>query len=346
MVLPFLAPLFATAAATSATIGAAATIAGSAISARNNNRNNKRNVRAQQDLNEKNIAESRRADLLNHTRTLEAEKRDRARALSDQAMLRSQAISDRDEHRAYNDPAAARARAEAAGFNPLAVTDQSGGFVTAGTAVSPTNIAPASAVVPRLGRAVTQAYTGWGDTFSRVASLQMQKSQLELDNKRLEIQYLKAVQRPTKQGIYGVSKKSYTNNSLLSTTNPDGVAPSGADLLIDGNQVTVDQKTSGAEGFEERYGDIGSSIVGLGIGLKDVHWNNYLIKRRKDGVIDLRFLQDEYARKGIRPRARPYYLGGGSNLKKPPKISFKSLPNLGRHKDSFGKSTPRIQWYY
>lgn len=249
----FLAPLFATAASTSATIGAAASLAGSAISASNNSRNNRRNIAAQDRLNWQNIAESRRADALNHKRTLQAEKRNRRRA-----------IADRDEHRRYNDPAAARARAEAAGFHPLAVADQSGAFVTA-----PTNIAPAPAVVPRLGRAVTQAYTGWGESFSRIASLQMQKSQLELDNKRLEMQYKRQIQSPPKGGIYSQSTRGSSSkvDSENDPKNPFKINQD--DYNAFGLTLTPDPKISDAERIEERGGDLLQSLHGIAVFAKD-----------------------------------------------------------------------------
>lgn len=75
-------------------------------------------------------------------------------ALAAEKRGREYAAQDRDEFRSYNDPAAQRARLEAAGMNPLSGSDNSGGYVGNAGPMIPSSTQPGATVAAAAQAAV------------------------------------------------------------------------------------------------------------------------------------------------------------------------------------------------
>lgn len=186
---------------------------------------NDRNASAQERINARNIEEARRAERVNiaearRAQNISIHEANNARwhAAHQANVARAQLLADRAEHRAYNDPAAVRARIEAAGFNPLAYQDGSGTPVT-GSFAAPTEqaatVAPGSAVVPQLGASISTAFQGWGEAFTQASALSLQATELELQNRELTKQLERMTMRPRVPGRFERAKNANTRKSRL-----------------------------------------------------------------------------------------------------------------------------------
>ena len=159
--------------------------------------------------------QAREARAWNRTQIVEARKWDKTQVADQRRFETRQTIAaekrgerraarDRDDHREYNDPAAMRARLEAAGLNPMGlVGDQSGGFVSSGGAFVPSSVsgarsgaasaigatsATASATPAHVFAQQVSAANPFGDALVDAASAYSQARALEQEQALLQTQ--------------------------------------------------------------------------------------------------------------------------------------------------------------
>lgn len=174
--------------------------------------------------------------------------RDRAEALAAEERGREYARQDREEHRAYNDPSAVRARLEAAGMNPLSGADGSGDFVASSGSVMPTfaaagtpqyarsaiaeAVAASSGIAqgayaqyqapqispylrPDPGQQILSGFQSVTDAIYAEKEYELRKTQLEMEQERLTDLLERTTMRPTVGGLYdgnsGYSRRTSYN---------------------------------------------------------------------------------------------------------------------------------------
>lgn len=161
--------------------------------------------------------------------------RDRAETMAAEERGRQYAREDREEHRAYNDPSAVRARLEAAGMNPLSGADGSGDFVASSGSVMPTfaaagtpqyarsaiaeAVAASSGIAqgayaqyqapqvspylrPDPGQQILSGFQSVTDAIYAEKEYQLRKTQLEMEQERLTDLVERTTMRPTIGGLY------------------------------------------------------------------------------------------------------------------------------------------------
>lgn len=319
-------------------LAAGATLIGGLLGSASQSDANDANLQATRETNETNVALTRETNELAHQMEHEARAWDEQQAaianqIEDEryALERANDLSDLEDHRAYNDPAAARKRAEDAGFNPLTVNDQSGTQVGStasyGAVATPSGARAPALQTPQIGRHTAQAFEGWSEAFSQFSAQQIQMAKLDMQKQELEHRLREATVKENVGGIY--SQRSVTKRGKVPTTVASDPVPAGLPIRIGGQTFDPNQRFSDAEDVEQRIGDVGSAAYGLAVAGADLKFNNYILKRRDEGVIDLSFLKEEYDRKGKRPKARR-----DNFLTFPDKITEKELES----------TNPRIRW--
>ena len=154
-----------------------------------------------------------------------------------------------------------RRKAEKAGFNPLTALTSAPGSVVAGGQ-------------NYMGSAIADAALHLADGMQEKAAQEGEAQQLREENAELAKKVQDLTIRPRVGGIYSGNVATPSIRSALGV--PDESA--SGDLLSDGQPVSggrplraggvdVDKspRWSDAEDFETRYGDLGSSLIGLGI---------------------------------------------------------------------------------
>lgn len=161
-----------------------------------------------------------------------AERRSADRAMDTEERGRAYMEADRDEYREYNDPAATRARLEAAGYNAATGIDNSGGYMGAAGAIgsetfgagasAPSSFAPSSigaassGIAPGafatmmayqsegydIGSAVSQAFSNIQEGKYAQAELDLRTTQLDMENQRIAKLMEQATMRPINPGVY------------------------------------------------------------------------------------------------------------------------------------------------
>lgn len=234
--------------------------------------------------------ENRKTRRYNRRMAERADKRSRRRALRDRA-----------DHRAYNDPAAVRARLEAAGLNPLSGVDGSGAFIPGGSVITPGDAGPASAVgyatsgiaptafaemIPGQVMPVDQwggvegAFDALANGFYKSLEYDLRETQLEMEAQRLQQIVQRATINPVVGGVYGRGNggTGYANQSgQAGPTRPPvdllgfpdhGAARTSVDVA--GTEIAPHPGFSDAEALEQRYGDGVSLLYGFGVGSADM----------------------------------------------------------------------------
>ncbi len=151
-----------------------------------------------------------------------------------------------------NTPQGIRANAEAAGFNPLV-------FAGPGTGTG-------AGYTPQLSNPLAALGEGLDAHFAEREALKIQRAELDLENRRLEELVKRTTLTPPVPGIYGGA------NAGSKSSDPDVLRsdPSGDDLRVGGVKVVKDDRFSGAEDIETRYGDVASSVYGLTVAGADI----------------------------------------------------------------------------
>lgn len=185
---------------------------------------------------------------------------------------RADFVTDRRHLEVYSDPRNQRKRLEAAGINPL-------GLVTSGSTSGATQQATTVASggggggsQNTWGSAISNAFTSIGQAVHDVHSAKLRETELEQKYERLKELVDKTTFREPVGGIYA--------NPYLS---PDRGFRSDGPLDPAGNPVTntgiagglfkADPDYSDAELMEQRYGDVGSSVYGIGVAIADQAYN-------------------------------------------------------------------------
>lgn len=148
--------------------------------------------------------------------------------------------------RAASDPAVIRRKAEAAGFNPLLFTGQA--FGSSG----------AMAQTGQFGNAVQDASRMWLNHGIREQELELQRTQLQQENRRLT---MLAEERTLRPQIGGVFARSH-NQVLFPAVRPAGASAGGVDELTDG---TTDLGSTGAIVAPGREVDVAPYTSGPGL---------------------------------------------------------------------------------
>jgi hypothetical protein len=163
---------------------------------------------------------------------------------------------------AYNDPSAIRARAEAAGFNPLLFIGPGVGQQTAvgGSNFMGSAIADASAMLA----------DGLATSMAKKPSM-VQLDEIKAQNAKLQAQVSNMTLRPKVGGVYSRSTPTLrsalgfpdvkTSSSVVSSAS--AVRPRMG--LSFGGVVPVVDSVSDAGDFEQRWGEVGGSAAGLGV---------------------------------------------------------------------------------
>lgn len=188
-----------------------------------------------------------------------------------------------------NTPQGIRANAEAAGFNPL---------VFAGPGVG-----TGAGYTPQLSNPLANLGEGIDAHFSEKEALKLQRSELELEKRRLDEIVKRSTLAPPVPGIYG-GLNGRENPSVSS----DRTASRGDDLRAFGTAVKTDDRFSDADAMEQRYGDVASSIYGLTVAGADI-LKTFGIKPPADQDDDLEGMffvhPDREKRPKTRPKSRP-----------------------------------------
>ena len=180
------------------------------------------------------------------------------------------------EQNAYNAPDQVRARAEAAGFNPLLFVGPGVGQQTATAASSSSNY---------MGSAIADAGLMLADAVAKRKDA-MRLSRMEDQNRRLSEKVQSLTLRPQVGGIYSQLVQTPTIASALGVSNadavatvggsaafaddpalhvaiPDPVLDVGSGVYIGGKEVKSRPGWSPASVWENEYGDVGQAIYGL-----------------------------------------------------------------------------------
>lgn len=181
------------------------------------------------------------------------------------------------EQNAYNAPDQVRARAEAAGFNPLLFVGPGVGQQTATAASSSSNY---------MGSAIADAGLMLADSVAKRKDV-MRLSRMEDQNRRLSEKVQALTLRPQVGGIYsqleggvpslanslGVSNAdavatvggsaAFADDPALHVAIPDPVLDVGSGSYIGGKEFKSRPGWSPASVWENEYGDVGQAIYGL-----------------------------------------------------------------------------------
>lgn len=163
---------------------------------------------------------------------------------------RREAARTREFNSQQTDPAFIRERYEAAGFNPL---------LGLGGPVIPV-------MTPQIGSTIANALTVAGENIDAHVQQKQQRQALEQENQRLQKQLEKSIMQPVVPGIYGKKGNGSSQNTGLDSS---GSGPSGDDAgrtnRVAGVNVSQHEAFSDAEDIEQRYGDVLSSVYGIGV---------------------------------------------------------------------------------
>lgn len=211
---------------------------------------------------------------------------------------------ERDAYR--NSPQGIRASAEAAGFNPLTVLSSGRNF--------------GSGYTPRMGATIANGIAAGADNWTREKALAMEKTQLEVENQRLQKQANNAILNPNVTGIYGSTKNASALGADVASSEP---VRSGDDygerpLVIDGKEVDKSPDYSDTEDVETRYGEFISLPYGVMVAGADFMRNVYRpwrTQRKYDAKGATEARRIEYSQKynpALNPPLRGYYGPPGS----------------------------------
>lgn len=224
------------------------------------------------------------------------------------------------EQNEYNNPANIRARAEAAGFNPLL-------FVGPGVG---NQMATGGANV--MGSAIADAGLMLSEALAKRQDLR-KLDRLKDENQKLNQQVTDLTIRPKIGGIYAQREAIPSKAAALGGLNGassgkaaavgvSGVAGSGVStqLRVPGVKLTTRSDTSDGGDFEQRWGEVGGALAGLGVMAADLGTN-------------LRWYTDRWSmeRETARRQARIDVLNN-------PSKSYNT--HKGRHRPSFGWANP------
>ncbi|MBU3036597.1 hypothetical protein [Tritonibacter mobilis] len=163
------------------------------------------------------------------------------------------------QNRWDNLPEGIRANAEAAGFNPL---------VFAGPGVG-----NGAGYQPTMGHELSTAGQVVTDASLALENQKIRRAELELENKRLEELVKRNTLRPSTPGVYGDRNVATRQNTGDPVQRRNGVGDP-SDIVVGGLKVSKDEKFSDAEDVETRYGDVLSSLYGVGVLAGDA-WKTY-----------------------------------------------------------------------
>lgn len=201
------------------------------------------------------------------------------------------AVQMRDQERAYNDPAALRARAEAAGFNPLALLGTGVGMGS-GAPSAPSvpyggssnsvgvSIAPAAdlAAHPVASSDLSLLGEAFGSGMQEYSTAVSEATQLRQHNQALKEELAKAVVRPSVGGIYGggdvpvqmIASNKYGSTSKAPVVDKDAEAASNKGYATGdkaGTLMGIPLETTGwnSDGawFTDKYGEPAEWLVAL-----------------------------------------------------------------------------------
>lgn len=157
-----------------------------------------------------------------------------------------------------------RSAAESAGFNPLTVL----GAAPGSGMVNPTPVSSNN----YMGSAIADSALMLADNLAKTkaAAMGRQVQMLARQNRRISSQLTQATLRPKVGGVYDGARTFGTGAANA------GIANDAVDVpRVSGRHVPVglhvgpvsvsEYNASNAEDFEKRYGDVGSSVIGLGI---------------------------------------------------------------------------------
>lgn len=147
-----------------------------------------------------------------------------------------------------------RKAAEKGGFNPL-TTLMAGGGQSGAWASEPAALSSNSFI----GEALASGVRAWAE----YDPLQQEKSRLENDLMRAELDRMNKEANNPVQGF--ASGVMVANNPTHTTTS--------SKLSYGGMGWDTAPDTSDADAIEQRYGDVGSALYGLAVGVRDVAYN-------------------------------------------------------------------------
>lgn len=149
----------------------------------------------------------------------------------------------------YNRPRAQRQRAEGGGFNPLFVMSN-------GASGNQTQ----SGYSPIMGNSIAQAGAAFAGAMQAEEQLKIQRSELEMENQRLD-ELVKATKLTANVGgIYAKGNRNNGSGNLGSSSNPNGYGRSG-DVVAPDRDQEVAPYVSGAGLTEINNSFTGGSVV-------------------------------------------------------------------------------------
>lgn len=157
-----------------------------------------------------------------------------------------------------------RKQAEKHGFNPLTLLGAGGGIGQSGTTLGngAFNALPPMSSAGIIGEALEGIAGGLSNAFAPVDPIAAERDQLELDLMREELSLMR--QPPLGSRANGGQTSQDISLDVL-PVDDDG-------LSFGGHRVTEHPTTSPADAWDQRWGDFGGSLVGLGImGMDLVH---------------------------------------------------------------------------
>lgn len=223
------------------------------------------------------------AQVYDRSQVLDQRRYDAAQSIAAEKRGRAYLAEDRD----YSSPANTRARLEDAGINPLSMLDPSnavagsGAFVSGQASIASSQIARAtaaqsgisqassfSAIAPQFqastfGSDIASAGVAVANSIQADQEYALRQTQIQMENQRLNAVLQRSTLQPIVPGPYGPTQRTTRATVAQNTHVPDTSGPTS--VRVFGHDVRANPNFSDAEIAEQRYGEVGGAVYGLGV---------------------------------------------------------------------------------
>lgn len=154
----------------------------------------------------------------------------------------------------YNAPKQQVARWLEAGINPLWGISNGASGNQQGTGYTPI-----------MGNAIAQAGAAYADGKQAEQQLEIQRAELEMENERLDALVKATKLTENVGGIYNHASNTQSNSDTDTDRSPIGDDSGLTSVRVAGYDVNPHTGFSDAETAEQRYGEVGGAVYGLGV---------------------------------------------------------------------------------